>query len=186
MCTYGSDFYYFLTCAQSSSNLNQLIYKIGLSWLTGQTGEGASSSTLFLEIEMSDPVCWGKCPDYGYSWVNFSLKMQFQEYLSEKTPDFFPIRPFVCLLQLKCFLEQKSRSIEVFSVQKTGCMPGRPPWLADKSKEMFGFWTSQNIHFFNDFKLSNLCCSHDTQNFHTQIYINSNTIVHIFCYQPDK
>ena len=58
--------------------------------------------------------------------------------------------------------------LEVYSVQKTGWMPGRPPWLADKSKEMFVFWTTSNIHFFNDFKLSNLFTlkfifySHDT------------------------
>ena len=30
-----------------------------------------------LEIEMSDTISWGKCPDYRYPWVNVSLKMQF-------------------------------------------------------------------------------------------------------------
>ena len=39
--------------------------------------EGEAYSALFLKIEMSDPVCWGKCPDYGYPWVSFSSKMYF-------------------------------------------------------------------------------------------------------------
>ena len=32
--------------------------------------------------------------------------------------------------------------LEVCSVLITGYTPGRPPWLVDKSKEMFAFWIS--------------------------------------------
>ena len=31
--------------------------------------------------------------------------------------------------------------LEIYSILKTGCSPGRPLWLADTSKEMFRFST---------------------------------------------
>ena len=51
-------------------------------------GEGRGLLCSFLEIEITDPVCCGKCPDYRDLWVNYALKMQFQEYLGEKNPNF--------------------------------------------------------------------------------------------------
>ena len=100
----------------------------------------------FLEIEMSDPGCWGKCRDYSYPWVNFSLKIQFQEYLDENTQT-FSYKAFRLFVVAGMFLGV-SLFLEIYSALKTGCSPGRPLWLVDKSKEMIGFWTHQNIHFF--------------------------------------
>ena len=48
--------------------------------------------------------------------------------------------PFCLFVVAEMFLGV-ALSLEAYSVLKIGCMPGRPPWLADKSKEMFGFWT---------------------------------------------
>ena len=90
ICTYSSDFYYFSTYAQSSLNFHQLIYKICLSWLTGQAVR-RSLLCPFQENEMSDPVCWGKCPDYGYPWVNFSLKMHFRSTQMKNIQISFPL-----------------------------------------------------------------------------------------------
>ena len=102
-----------------------------------------------------------------------------------KTPNFFSHESFCLFVVAEMFLGV-ALFLEVYSVVKTGCTPGRPPWLDDKSNEMFGFWTGWNIHFFSDFMLSNLSTlkfifhSHATWNFHTQIYFNSNTNVHIY------
>ena len=38
--------------------------------------EEGEASSAFFGIERIDPVCWGKCPDYGDLWANFSLKVQ--------------------------------------------------------------------------------------------------------------
>ena len=110
-----------------------------VSWLTGQAGGGGLLCS-FLETELSDPVFWGKCPDYGYPSVNFSLKMQFYEYLGENHPD-FSHKTFCLFVVAEIFLAV-ALFLEVYSVQKTGCTPGRPQWLADKSEGMSGFWTS--------------------------------------------
>ena len=47
-----------------------------------------------------------------------------------------------CLFAVAKMFFRVTLFLEVFSVQKTGCTPGRSSWLADKSKDMFGFWTS--------------------------------------------
>ena len=56
-----------------------------------------------------------------------------------KAPKFYPHKSF-CLFALAEMFLWVALFLEVYSVLKTGCMPGWPAWLADKSKEMFGFW----------------------------------------------
>ena len=51
-------------------------------------GGGGGFLCSFLKIEWSDPVCWGKCPDYGDLWVNFSLKCSFRIPKIIKPPNF--------------------------------------------------------------------------------------------------
>ena len=67
----------------------------------------------------------------------------------------FPHKAF-CLFFVAEMFHGVALSVEAYSVLKIGCTPGRPPWLADKSKETFGYWNSKNIHFFNDFIISNV------------------------------
>ena len=95
-------------------------------------------------------------PRLPVSMVKFLIKNAVLGVHWWKTPRFFPIRRCVYLLWRKYFSESTLLFLAVFSVQKTGCTPGRPPWLSDKSKGMFGFWTSWKIHFFNDFIFPNL------------------------------
>ena len=72
----GSDISYFSrrhnVLRVRSSNFHKFIYKICLTWLTDQGGEG-SFFCCFLKIERSDPICWRQCPDCGDLWVNLSL-----------------------------------------------------------------------------------------------------------------
>ena len=39
---------------------------------------GGGFLCFLLEIEISDPVCWRKCPDYEDLYANFSLKRSFR------------------------------------------------------------------------------------------------------------
>ena len=59
--------------------------------------EKGEASSAFLEIGRSDLNYCRKCPDYENLWVDFTLKIQFQEQLGEKNPKLC----LVCLLQLK-------------------------------------------------------------------------------------
>ena len=58
-----------------------------------------------------------------------------------KKTQIFPHKAFCLFVVAEMFLGV-ALSLEAYSVLKIGCTPGRPPWLADKSKETFEFWTS--------------------------------------------
>ena len=55
-----------------------------------------------------------------------------------KNTQFLPYKAF-CLSVVAEMFFGVALFLEVYSALKTGCTPGRPPWLADKSKEIFKF-----------------------------------------------
>ena len=88
----------------------------------------------FLEIERSNPVCWGKCPDYGiFSHEAFFL--------------------FVCCSRNVFRSGLISRNLLCLETLLVACLIDHHGLL---SEETFEFWTSLNIHSFNDFILSNI------------------------------
>ena len=58
-----------------------------------------------------------------------------------KKNQIFSYKTFCLFVVAEMFLGV-ALSLEAYSVLKIGYRPGRPPWLADKSKETFEFWTS--------------------------------------------
>ena len=58
-----------------------------------------------------------------------------------KKTQIFPHKAF-CLFAVAEMFVGVALSLEAYSVLKIGRTPSGPPWLADKSKETFGFWTS--------------------------------------------
>ena len=81
-------------------------------------------------------------------WVSmgkFLLKNPVLGVPTWKKPQHFPHKAFCLFVAAKMFLEV-ALFLETYSVLKTRCTLGRPPWLADKG----------NFHSFNDFILSKL------------------------------
>ena len=95
-------------CETSSSSFTKFVF---LDSLAREEGEALCS---FLEIERSDPVCRRKCSDYGYLWINFSLKMQFQNVLREKSPN-FSHKTFCLSFVAEMFLEMRTFTLLMIS-----------------------------------------------------------------------
>ena len=109
-----------------------------MSAVENYQGGGGRLLCSLLEIEKSDPVCWGKCPDYGDLWVNFSLQMQFQKYLGEnKNPNFSPWGLSRLFVVAKMFLEV-AFFLET-SVLKNSLLHAWSITIAGWKKKLLGF-----------------------------------------------
>ena len=100
-------------------------------------GGGGGFLCSFLKIEWSDPVCWGKCPDYGDLWVNFSLKCSFRIPKIIKPPNFSSwALLFVCFNWNVSGSGLVSRNL--LCPEKWWLHALSTPWLADKGHSLFG------------------------------------------------
>ena len=65
--------------------------------------EGKASTAISCKLKGVTLLIAGKCLDYGNLWI--SLKMQFQEFLGEKSPTLFPHESFCWFFEAEMFLE---------------------------------------------------------------------------------
>ena len=75
------NFYCFSTCALEFFKL-PLAHLQNFSFLAHWPGRRGRPPLLFFGNWNEWPVCWGKCPDFGYLWANFSLRYSKQLYMS--------------------------------------------------------------------------------------------------------
>ena len=115
-----------------------------LSFLTAWPGWRGGASALFGNWK-EWPCLLEKMLRLWVSMGKFLLKNPVLGVPTWKNPQHFPHKAFCLFVAGKMFLEV-ALFLETYSVLKTRCTLGRPPWLADKG----------NFHSFNDFILSKL------------------------------
>ena len=75
--------------------LEKISYWSQLAGVQLAGGRGGGLPSPLLKAEKKCPDFENKCPVCAHLWVKFSFKIQFLEYLGEKTPIFFPCAAFL-------------------------------------------------------------------------------------------